>query len=174
MVMMMWNMTMASCITLRKMMTKSARQPLQLLRKSLDKLLPILHLSLCLHWHQECLHQQETNQCHLRHRSTLAQLYATRTCSVSVWLIHLPTPNMNVECLCASVTYMVSGNTLLSNFEILKVPLVGNKQWVRPLGPLNSNSNRTSWTMSREVSPTPLLPPPRRMWKRCTRKGEQT
>ena len=85
-----------------------------------------------------------------------------------------PAPNVNVERLCALVMYMVSGNTLLSNSGILKVPLDGDKQWVRPLGPHYNNSNWTPWTMSQEVSPTPLLPPLRRMWKRCARKGEQT
>ena len=131
MVMMMQNMSMASCIALRKMTTKSARQPLQLLRKSLDKLLFVLHLPMCLHWHQEHLHRQEI--CPLQHHSTLAELNTTRMGSV-LWLIHLPAPNMNVECLCTLVTCMVSSNTPLSNFGISKVPLVDNKLWVRPVG----------------------------------------
>ena len=172
-VMMMRNTTMASRITLRKVMTKSMRQPLQLLRKSLNKLLPVLHLPMCLHQHQEHLHRQEINQRHFRHRSALARLYTARMPS-NLWLIHLPTPNVNIECPCALVMYMVSGNTPLSNSGILKVPLAGNELWVRPLGPHYNNSNQTPRTMSQEVSPTPLLPPLRRMWKRCARKGEQT
>ena len=172
-VMMMRNMTMASHIALRKVTTKSARQPLQLLRKSLNKLLPILHLPMCLYRHRERLHQQEIHQRPLRHHSALAQLYAARMHS-DLWLIHLPAPNVNVERPCALVTYMVSGDTPLSNSGISKVPLIGNKLWVRPLGPHYNNSNRTPRTMSQEVSPTPLLPPLRRMWKRCARKGEQT
>ena len=173
MVMMMWSMTMAFCIALRKVMTKSARQPLQLLRKSLNKLLLVLHLPMCLHQHQECLHWQEI--CLLWHCSALAKLNTARMCSV-LWLIYLPTPNVDVECLCAPVTCMVSSDTPLSNSRILKMPLVGDKLWVRPLGPHNNNNNNswTPWTMSWEVSPTPLLPPLRRMWKRCARKGEQT
>ena len=168
-VMMMRNTTMASRIALRKVTTESARQPPWLLRKSLDKLLPILPLPMYLHRHRERLHRQEIHQRHLRHRGALARLYAAKTCS-DLWLIHLPAPNVNVERPCAPVTYMVSGDTPLSNSGILKVPLVGDKLWVRPLGP----HNRTPRTMSREVSPTPLLPPLRRMWKRCARKGEQT
>ena len=50
-VMMMRNTTMASRIALCKVTTKSARQLLRLLRKSLDKLLPVLHLPMCLHRH---------------------------------------------------------------------------------------------------------------------------
>ena len=172
-VMMMWNTTMASRIALHKVTTKSARQPLRLLRKSLNKLLPILHLPMCLHRHRERLHQQEIHQRHLRHCSALARLYAARTRS-DLWLIHLPAPNVNVERLCAPVTYMVSGDTPLSNSGISKVPLAGDELWVGPLGPHYNNNNRTPQTMSREVSPTPLLPPLRRMWKRCARKGEQT
>ena len=172
-VMTMRNTTMASRIALRKVTTKSTRQPLRLLRKSLNKLLPILHLPMCLHRHRECLHRQEIHQRHLRHRSALARPYAARTRS-DLWLIHLPAPNVNVECLCAPVTYMVSGDTPLSNSGISKVPLAGDELWVRPLGPHYNNDNRTPRTMSREVSPTPLLPPLRRMWKRCARKGEQT
>ena len=79
-VMMMRNMTMASCITLRKVTTKSARQPLRLLRKSLNKLLPILHLLMCLHWHREHLHRQEI--CLLRHHSALVELTTARTRSI--------------------------------------------------------------------------------------------
>ena len=173
MVMMMRNTTMVSRIALCKVTTKSARQPLQLLRKSLNKLLPVLHLPLCLHRHRECLHWQEINQRHLWHRSALAWLYAARTHS-DLWLIHLPTPNVNVELPCALVTYMVSSDTLLSNSGISKVPLTGDELWVRPLGPHYNNNNRTPRTMSWEVSPTPLLPPLRKMWKRCARKGEQT
>ena len=116
---------------------------------------------------------QEINQCHLWHRSALAWLYAARMRS-DLWLIHLPAPNVNVERLCALVTYMVSGDTLSSNSRISKVPPDGDELWVRPLGPHYNNNNQTPWTMSREVSPTPLLPPLRRMWKRCARKGEQT
>ena len=172
-VMKMRNTTMASRIALCKVTTKSARQPLRLLRKSLDKLLPVLHLPMCLHRHRERLHRQEIHQCHLRHRSALARLYAARTRS-DLWLIHLPAPNVNVERPCAPVTYMVSGDTPLSNSGISKVPLAGDELWERPLGPHYNNNNRTPWTMSQEVSPTPLLPPLRRMWKRCARKGEQT
>ena len=148
-VMMMRYTTMASRITLRKVTTKSMRQPLQLLRKSLNKLLPVLHLPMC-------LHRQEIHQRHLRHHSALARLYATRTCS-DLWLIHLPAPNVNVERPCALVTYMVSGDTPLSNSGISKVPIAGDELWVRPLGPHYNNNNRTPQTMSRKVSPTPLL-----------------
>ena len=172
-VMMMRNMTMASRIALRKVTTKSARQTLRLLRKSLNKLLPVPHLPMCLHWHRERLHRQEIHQHHLRHRSALARLYAAKVRS-DLWLIHLPAPNVNVECPCTPVTYMVSSDTPLSNSGISKVPLVGDELWVRPLGPHYNNNNQTPRTMSREVSPTPLLPPLRRMWKRCARKGEQT
>ena len=112
-------------------------------------------------------------QRHLRHRSALAWLYAARTRS-DLWLIHLPTPNVNVERLCTPVMYMVSGDTPLSNSGISKVPPDGDELWVRSLGPHYNNNNRTPRTMSREVSPTPLLPPLRRTWKRCARKGEQT
>ena len=171
MVMMMQNMTMASRIALCKVMTKSARQPLRLLRKSLDKLLPVLHLPLCLHRHRERLHQQEIRL--LRHHSALAEQTAARMCSV-LWYTYLPAPNVNIERPCAPVMYMVSGDTPSNNSRILKVPLVGDKLWVRPLGPHYNNNNRTPRTMSQEVSPTPLLPPLRRMWKRCVRKGEQT
>ena len=64
---------------------------------------------------------------------------------------------MNIERLCAPVTYMVSNNTPLSNSGILKVPLNGDELWVRPLGPHYNNNNRTPQTMSRKVSLTPLL-----------------
>ena len=77
-VMMMRNMTMASRIALRKVTTISARQPLRLLRKSLNKLLPVLHPPMCLHRHRERLHRQEIHQRHLRHRNALARLYAAR------------------------------------------------------------------------------------------------
>ena len=79
-VMMMRNTTMASRIALRKVTTKSARQPLRLLRKSLNKLLPILHLPMCLYRHREPLHRQEIRL--LRHRSALVEQTAARTRSV--------------------------------------------------------------------------------------------
>jgi len=47
---------------------------------------------------------------------------------------------------------MVSGDIPSSNSGISKVPLDGEKQWVRPLGP----HNRTHQTMFLVVSPTPL------------------
>jgi len=76
-------------------------------------------------------------------------------------LIYLPTPNMNVERHCAPVTCMVSGDILLSNSGISKVPYDGKEQWVRPLGP----HNRTHQTISLVVSPTPLQHPVRKMCK---------
>ena len=79
-VMMMRNMTMASRIALCKVTTKSARQPLRLLRKSLNKLLPVHHLPMCLHWHRERLHWQEIRP--LWHRSALAKQTAARMRSV--------------------------------------------------------------------------------------------
>jgi len=54
---------------------------------------------------------------------------------------------------------MVSGDTPLSNSGILKVPLNGEKQWVRPLGP----HNWTHQIISLVVSPTPLQHPVRKM-----------
>ena len=79
-VMMMRNMTMASRIALRKVTTKSTRQSLRLLRKSLNKLLPILHLPMCLHQHRECLHRQEIRL--LQHHSALVEQTAARMRSV--------------------------------------------------------------------------------------------
>jgi len=63
---------------------------------------------------------------------------------------------------------MVSSDILLNNSGISKVPLDGEKQWVRPLGP----HNQTHQTISLVVSLTPLQHPVRKMCKRCARKGE--
>ena len=79
----MWIMTMATHITKRRMTIQSTRNH-RLLRKSLEnQILQEPLLLMCLHRHQERLHQHGT--CHLWHRSSLAKLNAARTRHVPPW-----------------------------------------------------------------------------------------
>ena len=79
----MWIMTMATHITKRRMTIQSTRNH-RLLRKSLEnQILQEPLLLMCLHWHQECLHQRGTH--HLRHHSALAELNTARTCHIPPW-----------------------------------------------------------------------------------------
>ena len=79
----MWIMTMATHVTKCRMTIQSARNH-RLLRKSLEnQILQEPLLLMCLHQHQERLHQRRT--CHLWHHSTLAELNAARTRRILPW-----------------------------------------------------------------------------------------
>ena len=79
----MWIMTMATHIIKRRMTIQSARNH-RLLRKSLEnQILQEPLLLMCLHWHQERLHQRRTR--YLQHRSALAELNAARTRRIPPW-----------------------------------------------------------------------------------------
>ena len=74
--------TMAIHVTKRRMTIQSVRNH-RLLRKSLEnQILQEPLLLMCLHRHQECLHQCGTR--HLRHHSTLAELNAAQKCVVLI------------------------------------------------------------------------------------------
>ena len=78
-----WITTMAIHVTKHRMMIQSARNH-RLLRKSLEnQILQELLLLMCLHQHQECLHQCETR--HLQHRSALAELNTARMHHIPQW-----------------------------------------------------------------------------------------
>ena len=79
----MWIMTMATHITKCRMMIRSMRNH-RLLRKSLkNQILQEPLLLMCLHWHQEHLHQHGTH--HLWHCNTLAELNTARMCHIPQW-----------------------------------------------------------------------------------------
>ena len=79
----MWIMTMATHVTKHRMTIQSARNH-RLLRKSLEnQILQEPLLLMCLHRHQERLHQHGTH--HLWHHSALAELNAARTHHVPSW-----------------------------------------------------------------------------------------